>query len=178
MAGDLDDILAIAREHGVPVIEDNAHGLGGTYRGRPLGSFGAMATQSFHATKNVSCGEGGALIVNDERYRERAEIIREKGTNRGQFLRGMVDKYRWMDIGSSYLPSDLLAAFLTLEEFPGRYWQYGAGLDGWVATLILVRDLVLVAIVLVAAAPAAPRLRGSGGTSRSRSLGPSAHRTR
>jgi dTDP-4-amino-4,6-dideoxygalactose transaminase len=116
---DMDTILDIAARYGIPVLEDNAHGLGGTYRGRPLGSFGAMATQSFHETKNVQCGEGGALVFNDLAYLERAEIVREKGTNRGQFFRGMVDKYRWMDIGSSYLPSDLLAAFLTaqLEHF-------------------------------------------------------------
>jgi dTDP-4-amino-4,6-dideoxygalactose transaminase len=101
------------------VIEDNAHGLGAAYHGRPLGSLGALATQSFHATKNVSCGEGGALLVNDERLRERAEILREKGTDRSRFFRGQVDKYRWMDLGSSYLPSDLLAAALTaqLESF-------------------------------------------------------------
>jgi dTDP-4-amino-4,6-dideoxygalactose transaminase len=113
------EIADIAARHGLVVIEDNAHGLGGTYAGRPLGSIGAMATQSFHETKNVQCGEGGALVFNDERYLERAEIVREKGTNRSQFFRGMVDKYRWMDIGSSYLLSDLLAAFLTaqLERF-------------------------------------------------------------
>jgi dTDP-4-amino-4,6-dideoxygalactose transaminase len=116
---EMDAIRAIADRHGLPIVEDNAHGLGATYRGRPLGSFGALATQSFHETKNVQCGEGGALVFNDLRYLERAEIIREKGTNRGQFFRGLVDKYRWMDIGSSYLPSDLLAAFLTaqLEHF-------------------------------------------------------------
>lgn len=119
VAVEMDAIEAIARRHGLVVIEDNAHGIGGTYRGRKLGSIGAMATQSFHETKNVQCGEGGALILNDDTYFERAEIIREKGTNRGQFFRGMVDKYRWIDIGSSYLPSDLLAAFLTaqLEHF-------------------------------------------------------------
>jgi dTDP-4-amino-4,6-dideoxygalactose transaminase len=119
VAVEMDAIEAIARKHGLVVIEDNAHGIGGTYRGRKLGSIGAMATQSFHETKNVQCGEGGALIFNDDTYYERAEIIREKGTNRGQFFRGMVDKYRWIDIGSSYLPSDLLAAFLTaqLEQF-------------------------------------------------------------
>jgi dTDP-4-amino-4,6-dideoxygalactose transaminase len=112
-------IQAIADRHGLPIVEDNAHGLGATYRGRPLGSFGALATQSFHETKNVQCGEGGALVFNDLQYLDRAEIIREKGTNRGQFFRGLIDKYRWMDIGSSYLPSDLLAAFLTaqLEHF-------------------------------------------------------------
>jgi dTDP-4-amino-4,6-dideoxygalactose transaminase len=115
----MDAIRAIADRYGLPIVEDNAHGLGATYRGRPLGSFGALATQSVHETKNVQCGEGGALVFNDLRYLERAEIIREKGTNRGQFFRGLVDKYRWMDIGSSYLPSDLLAAFLTaqLEHF-------------------------------------------------------------
>jgi dTDP-4-amino-4,6-dideoxygalactose transaminase len=113
------EIAAIAARHGLVIVEDNAHGLGGTFTGRPLGSFGALATQSFHETKNVQCGEGGALVFNDERYLERAEIIREKGTNRSQFFRGMVDKYRWMDVGSSYLLSDLLAAFLTaqLERF-------------------------------------------------------------
>ena len=116
---DMDAINEIAVRHGLTVIEDNAHGLGATYRGRPLGSLGAMATQSFHVTKNVQCGEGGALVLNDAALVERAEIIREKGTNRSQFFRGMIDKYRWVDVGSSYLPSDLLAAMLTaqLEAF-------------------------------------------------------------
>ncbi|WP_432981627.1 dTDP-4-amino-4,6-dideoxygalactose transaminase [Dactylosporangium sp. CA-233914] len=120
VAVEMDAIMALARRHNLVVIEDNAHGLGGTYRGRSLGSIGDMATQSFHETKNIHCGEGGALVLNDDRFHDRAEIIREKGTNRGQFFRGMVDKYRWMDLGSSYLPSDLLAAFLTaqLEHFP------------------------------------------------------------
>ncbi|GLZ00874.1 dTDP-4-amino-4,6-dideoxygalactose transaminase [Actinoplanes sp. NBRC 103695] len=115
----MDPITEIARRHGVPVIEDNAHGLGGSYRGRPLGSLGALATQSFHATKNVQCGEGGALLVNDAGLRERAEILREKGTDRSRFMRGQVDKYTWRDVGSSYLPSDVLAAGLTaqLEAF-------------------------------------------------------------
>jgi dTDP-4-amino-4,6-dideoxygalactose transaminase len=112
-------INEIAARHGLAVIEDNAHGLGGRYFGRPLGSVAAMATQSFHETKNVQCGEGGAVIFNDPSYRDRAEVIREKGTNRSQFFRGMIDKYRWVDLGSSYLPSELLAAFLTaqLESF-------------------------------------------------------------
>ena len=115
----MDAINQLAARHDLVVIEDNAHGLGGSYRDRRLGSIGAMATQSFHETKNVQCGEGGALVINDTRFTERAEIIREKGTNRSQFFRGMVDKYRWMDIGSSYLLSDLLAAFLAaqLEQF-------------------------------------------------------------
>ncbi len=116
---EMETILAIAARHQLAVVEDNAHGIGATYRGQALGTFGAMATQSFHETKNVHCGEGGALIFNDLSYHNRAEMIREKGTNRSQFFRGMVDKYRWVDIGSSYLPSDMLAAFLTaqLESF-------------------------------------------------------------
>lgn len=115
----LNEILQIADEYNLKVIEDNAHGLGGSYNGRPLGSFGTLATLSFHVTKNISCGEGGALIINDPVLVERAEIIREKGTNRSQFFRGMIDKYRWVDIGSSYLPSDVLAALLVsqIEEF-------------------------------------------------------------
>ncbi len=119
VACEMDTINAIAARHGLVVIEDNAHGLGGTYRGRPLGSIGAMATQSFHESKNIQCGEGGALVFNDRTFVARAEIIREKGTNRSQFFRGAIDKYRWVDIGSSFLPSDLLAAFLTaqLESF-------------------------------------------------------------
>lgn len=109
---EMDTILGIANRHGIPVIEDNAHGLFGKYRGRYLGTFGCMATQSFHETKNFTCGEGGALLINDPQYIERAEIIREKGTNRSRFFRGQVDKYTWVDLGSSYLPSDILAAFL------------------------------------------------------------------
>jgi dTDP-4-amino-4,6-dideoxygalactose transaminase len=137
---EMDTIGEIADRHGVAVIEDNAHGLGGRYRGRELGSLGVLATQSFHATKNVSCGEGGALVINDPALVERSEIIREKGTNRSQFYRGMVDKYRWMDVGSSYLPSDLLAALLcsqleTFEAIQGRrheIWAtYHQELAGW-----------------------------------------------
>ncbi len=109
---EMESILAVADAAGVPVVEDNAHGLFGRYRGKPLGSFGALATQSFHETKNFSCGEGGALVVNDKRFIDRAEIVAEKGTDRRRFERGLVDKYRWVDLGSSYLPSDLLAAFL------------------------------------------------------------------
>ncbi len=105
-------ILDIARTYGIPVVEDNAHGLFGKYQERYLGTFGCLATQSFHETKNFSCGEGGALLINDPRYIERAEILREKGTNRSRFFRGQVDKYSWVDIGSSYLPSDILAAVL------------------------------------------------------------------
>jgi len=112
---EMDAIMEIARRHNIPVVEDNAHGLFGKYRGKYLGTFGALATQSFHETKNFTCGEGGALLINDPRYIERAEILREKGTNRSRFFRGQVDKYTWVDIGSSYLPSDLLAAFLLAQ---------------------------------------------------------------
>jgi len=115
VACEMDAIEAISRETGVPIVEDNAHGLLGSYRGKPLGSFGCLATQSFHETKNFICGEGGALVVNDSAWVERAEILREKGTNRSRFLRGQVDKYTWVDVGSSYLPSDILAAFLLAQ---------------------------------------------------------------
>jgi dTDP-4-amino-4,6-dideoxygalactose transaminase len=137
---EMDAIGQIAARYDLAVVEDNAHGLGATYRGQRLGTFGALAAQSFHETKNVHCGEGGALILNHAHYRERAEIIREKGTNRSQFFRGAVDKYRWVDIGSSYLPSELLAAFLTaqLESFDeiqrrrGAVWsRYQTALADW-----------------------------------------------
>lgn len=113
IACEMEKILEISSRYGVVVVEDNAHGLFGAYRGRPLGSFGAFATLSFHQTKNISCGEGGALVINDARYLERAEIIREKGTNRSQFFKGQVDKYTWVDVGSSYLMSDILASILS-----------------------------------------------------------------
>ena len=112
---EMDAILGVARRHGIAVVEDNAHGVFGKYGGEYLGTFGAMATLSFHETKNLTCGEGGALLINDERYIERAEIIREKGTDRSRFFRGQVDKYSWVDIGSSYLPSDILAAYLSAQ---------------------------------------------------------------
>jgi dTDP-4-amino-4,6-dideoxygalactose transaminase len=112
IAANLDKILEIAREKNLAVIEDNAHGLFSTYRGKPLGSFGSLATQSFHETKNITCGEGGALLINDESLIERAEILREKGTDRTKFLRGQVDKYTWVDVGSSWVMSDMLAAIL------------------------------------------------------------------
>jgi len=129
---ELDTILPIAERHGIPIVEDNAHGLFARYKGKYLGTFGAMATQSFHETKNFHCGEGGALLVNDDRYVERAEIIREKGTNRSRFFRGQVDKYTWVDVGSSYLPSDVLAAFLyaqleareDIQTKRQRIWEY------------------------------------------------------
>jgi len=109
---EMDTIMEIARQHDLAVVDDNAHGLFGKYKGQYLGTFGAMATQSFHETKNFTSGEGGALLINDPELVERAEIIREKGTNRSRFFRGQVDKYTWVDLGSSYLPSDILAAFL------------------------------------------------------------------
>src|SRR5512147_11811 len=109
---EMDRIMDIAARHNIAVVEDNAHGLFGKYKGKYLGTFGSLATQSFHETKNFTSGEGGALLINDPKYVERAEIIREKGTNRSRFFRGQVDKYTWVDIGSSHLPSDILAAFL------------------------------------------------------------------
>ncbi len=139
---EMDDILDIAARHSVPVVEDNAHGLFGRYKGRNLGTFGVMATQSFHETKNFTCGEGGALLINDPQYVERAEIIREKGTNRSRFFRGQVDKYTWVDLGSSYLPSDLLAAFLCaqlecrteIQDKRRHIWQrYHDALEPWAA---------------------------------------------
>lgn len=137
---EMDAVMALADSHGIAVVEDNAHGLFGTYRGRNLGTFGAMATQSFHETKNFTCGEGGALLINDPTLVERAEIIREKGTNRSRFFRGMVDKYTWVDLGSSYLPSDVLAAFLfaqlekrdTIQARRAEIWnRYYSELSAW-----------------------------------------------
>jgi dTDP-4-amino-4,6-dideoxygalactose transaminase len=137
---EMDAILEVSARHGVPVVEDNAHGLFGKYRNQHLGTFGCLATLSFHETKNITCGEGGALLINDPSYIERAEIIREKGTDRSRFFRGEVDKYSWVDIGSSYLPSDILAAFLyaQLEAREAilsqrkRIWDYYfEHLKGW-----------------------------------------------
>jgi len=114
-----DRFADMALRHDVTLIEDNAHGLGARYQGQTLGTFGSMSTLSFHETKNVTCGEGGALVINDSELIERAEILREKGTNRSQFLRGQVDKYTWVDSGSSWVMSDLLAGVLVgqLERF-------------------------------------------------------------
>jgi dTDP-4-amino-4,6-dideoxygalactose transaminase len=137
---EMDAIMEIAGRHGIPVVEDNAHGLFGRYKGKYLGTFGVMATQSFHETKNFTCGEGGALLINHPSLVERAEIIREKGTNRSRFFRGQVDKYTWVDIGSSYLPSDILAAFLyaqfeqrdRIQEHRKNIWNlYFTGLKDW-----------------------------------------------
>jgi dTDP-4-amino-4,6-dideoxygalactose transaminase len=129
---EMDAILEVAGRRGIPIVEDNAHGLFGRYKGRYLGTFGCLATLSFHETKNFTCGEGGALLINDPQYIERAEILREKGTNRSRFFRGLVDKYTWVDIGSSYLPSDILAAFLyaqlearqIIQSKRKRIWKY------------------------------------------------------
>ena len=112
VACEMDAIMDMARRHGLLVIEDAAQGIMSTYKGRPLGSIGHMAALSFHETKNIISGEGGALLINDPRFVERAEVIREKGTNRSQFFRGQVDKYTWVDVGSSYLPGEVIAAFL------------------------------------------------------------------
>jgi dTDP-4-amino-4,6-dideoxygalactose transaminase len=137
---EMDSIMGIAARQDVPVVEDNAHGLFGRYKGKYLGTFGCMASQSFHETKNFSCGEGGALLINDPGLVERAEIIREKGTNRARFFRGQVDKYTWVDIGSSYLPSDILAAFLfaqleqreKIQRHRKQVWElYYTGLKDW-----------------------------------------------
>ena len=137
---EMDSIMELARDRQIAVVEDNAHGLFGRYKGRNLGTFGALAAQSFHETKNISCGEGGALVINDRALIDRAEIIREKGTNRSRFFRGQIDRYTWVDVGSSYLPSDILAAYLLgqLEERERiqaqrrNAWNtYAAGLRDW-----------------------------------------------
>ena len=137
---EMDAIMEIAAHNNIAVVEDNAHGLFGKYKGKYLGTFGSMASQSFHETKNFTSGEGGALLINDSVLVERAEIIREKGTNRSRFFRGQVDKYTWVDIGSSYLPSDMLAAFLfaqleqreKIQLHRKQVWEmYYAGLKDW-----------------------------------------------
>jgi dTDP-4-amino-4,6-dideoxygalactose transaminase len=140
---EMDTILAIARQHAIAVVEDNAHGLYGRYRGRYLGTFGELAALSFHETKNFTCGEGGALLINNARFTERAEILREKGTDRSRFFRGEIDKYNWIDGGSSYLPSDLLAAFLRaqlehrdqIQSMRRKIWEtYALELASWAKT--------------------------------------------
>lgn len=139
IACDMDRIMAIADRHRLFVVEDAAQAIDGYYKGRPLGSIGHLSTFSFHETKNVISGEGGMLVINDERFVARAEIIREKGTNRSAFFRGEIDKYGWVDVGSSFLPSDIIAAFLyaqleRLESIQARrreIWQaYADGLQG------------------------------------------------
>ncbi|MDB4959681.1 MAG: TDP-4-keto-6-deoxy-D-glucose transaminase [Myxococcales bacterium] len=136
----MNEITEIAAPVGASVVEDNAHGLFATWRGRPLGSLGRLATQSFHDTKNITCGEGGALIVNDPTLVERAEVVRDKGTNRARFFRGEVDKYTWVALGSSFLPSELTAAVLVaqleaaeqIQSARQRVWAtYATGLASW-----------------------------------------------
>lgn len=143
VACEMDSIMALANQHDIAIVEDNAHALFAKYKGRYLGTFGRLATQSFHETKNFTSGEGGALLINDSRLVERAEIIREKGTNRSRFFRGQVDKYTWVDIGSSYLPSDMLAAFLyaqlerrdAIQEKRRHIWHsYHERLADWAQT--------------------------------------------
>ncbi len=135
-----DRLARIAEKHGLVLIEDNAHGLGGTWAGKTLGTFGTLSTLSFHETKNITCGEGGAIVVNDPALVERAEILREKGTDRARFFRGQVDKYTWVDVGSSWVMSDLLAAILVgqLERFEeiqtkrlAAWNRYAAELRPW-----------------------------------------------
>jgi dTDP-4-amino-4,6-dideoxygalactose transaminase len=137
---ELDALAELAEERGLALIEDNAHGLFGRYRGQWLGTRGRFATQSFHETKNFTCGEGGALVLNRAEDVQRAEILREKGTNRARFFRGEVDKYTWVDLGSSYVPSDVLAAMLfaqlerrdEIQRGRARLWErYRDALAGW-----------------------------------------------
>ncbi len=137
---EMDRILEVAKPRNILVIEDNAHGLFGKWRGKSLGSFGALATQSFHETKNFTCGEGGALLINDASLVERAEILREKGTNRSRFFRGQVDKYTWVDHGSSWVLSDILGAMLlaqlearaVIQEKRKKIWErYETELASW-----------------------------------------------
>jgi dTDP-4-amino-4,6-dideoxygalactose transaminase len=151
VACEMNAILALAKRHGLVVIEDNAHGLFGKYCGRPLGSIGSMATQSFHDTKNVTSGEGGALLLNDSSYVERAEVLREKGTNRSRFFRGEVDKYTWVDLGSNFLSSEMQAAFLLaqlcssdlVQSRRAAIWQrYDSGLAEWAESNNVVRPTV------------------------------------
>jgi dTDP-4-amino-4,6-dideoxygalactose transaminase len=138
IACDMDAITRLAAKHGIPVVEDAAPAIHGYYKGIPLGSIGCLGAFSFHETKNIISGEGGCLLVNDSRFLSRAEIIREKGTNRSAFFRGEVDKYGWVDIGSSFLPSDITAAFLlaqleSIEQIQSkrtRLWEtYRNGLE-------------------------------------------------
>jgi len=132
IAVDMDPLLDMAKKHNLYVIEDAAHSIDSYYKGKPLGSLGDLSAFSFHETKNVISGEGGMLVINDDKFSKRAEIIREKGTNRSAFFRGEVDKYGWVDIGSSFLPSDIIAAFLyaqleNLDDIQARrkyIWNY------------------------------------------------------
>ena len=137
VACEMDEILAIARRHSLQVVEDAAQGVNASYKGRWLGTIGDLGCYSFHETKNFSSGEGGALIVNSAEFEKRAEIIREKGTNRSQFLRGQVDKYSWVDVGSSYVPSDVLAAGLLAQlEWMDRITTQRGEISGWYSIML------------------------------------------
>lgn len=140
VACEMDVLQKIANDNHLFLIEDNAQGIFGTFRGEPLGTFGDLGALSFHETKNINCGEGGALFINNSKFIERAEIIREKGTNRSQFFRGEVDKYGWVDKGSSFLPSDILAAYLwaqlearhSIQAKRKKIWEtYNKELKDW-----------------------------------------------
>jgi len=143
VACEMDTILSVAKKYGLSVVEDNAQGIFGKYKGKSIGGLGSLGTLSFHETKNINCGEGGSLLINDLALVERAEIIREKGTNRSQFFRGQVDKYGWVDVGSSFLPSDILAAYLwaqletatTIQSRRKQVWEtYHRELSAWAAS--------------------------------------------
>jgi len=137
VACEMDEILAIARRHSLRVVEDAAQGVNASYKGRWLGTIGDLGCYSFHETKNFSCGEGGAIVVNAAEFDARAEIVREKGTNRSQFLRGQVDKYSWVDVGSSYLPSDVLAAGLLAQlEWMDRITVRRGEIFGWYSAML------------------------------------------
>jgi len=140
VACEMDRLMAIAKKNNLTIVEDNAHGLYGQYKGQSLGSIGSIATQSFHGSKNISCGEGGALILNDPSLYSRAEVLREKGTNRSRFIRGQVDKYTWVDKGSSYVMSDILAGLLysqltyaeQIQNARRNVWEvYNKELNSW-----------------------------------------------
>ncbi|WJD49014.1 dTDP-4-amino-4,6-dideoxygalactose transaminase [Enterobacter sp. PGRG2] len=146
IACDMDEIMSISREYNIPVVEDAAQAIDSYYKDKPLGSIGTFGTFSFHETKNIISGEGGMLVINDEQYIQRAEIIREKGTNRASFFRGEVNKYGWVDIGSSFLPSDIIAAYLyaqleSLDDIQGKrkaLWnRYNANLASLAAANII-----------------------------------------
>ncbi|WP_232001806.1 dTDP-4-amino-4,6-dideoxygalactose transaminase [Mycobacterium sp. 852014-52450_SCH5900713] len=148
---EMDAIMDIADRHGLLVVEDAAQGVSARYRGRWLGTIGHLGCYSFHETKNISCGEGGALVVNDPAMVDRAEILREKGTNRSQFVRGQVDKYTWVDVGSSYIPSDMLAAFLVgqIENMEKISKRRGEIFDHYVTILAPLAESGLIRIPVV-----------------------------
>lgn len=150
VACDMDTVMALAEKHGLLVVEDAAHSVDSFYKGKPLGGIGHLGAFSFHETKNISSGEGGMLVVNDERFIRRSEIIWEKGTNRAEFYRGMVNKYGWCDMGSSFLPSEFNAAYLwaqleQLDDIQGKrkhIWQmYDEGLRGKIDPQIVIPEL-------------------------------------